>query len=76
MRLASTRSPSKSPKSRTFSEAEHQHRADAEIAARSQLSAHFSEQVRAGRYRDIPERVLFEHSARRDTEPDAQRMNQ
>lgn len=53
-----------------FSEAERRERSEAEIQARRQLSEHFSEQVRAGRYRDIPERVLFEHS-----EPDAQRMN-
>ena len=53
-----------------FSEAERRDRSDAESQARRQLSEHFLEQVRAGRYRRLPERVLFEHS-----EPDAQRMN-
>lgn len=57
-------------------EDEREQRLDAESQARRNLSAHFSEQVRAGRYRDVSERVLFAHSARRDTEPDAEEMNQ
>lgn len=53
-----------------FSEAERREKSDVEIEARRQLSQHLSSQVRAGRYRDVAERVLFEHS-----EPDAERMN-
>lgn len=53
-----------------FSEAERRDRSDAESQARRQLSEHFLEQVRADRYRDVPERVLFAHS-----EPEAERIN-
>lgn len=54
-----------------FSKAEGDKKSGAEKQARRRFSEHFSTQAQAGRYRDIPERVLFAHP-----EPGAEGVNQ